>query len=466
MWSPEGRPTRALRRWSPALVLLLAACAGPRPAPEVIPGSLPSWPMRATDPTAGLSPPPLPAVGDFWLRRVRMAELRRLDDAVRRHLGPGRPALVLVTGSTTLRRLARDPRAHGLLHCGRRVCRLRAPLHVARGATLRLEDLVLRLEATEGALLSVAGRLAAVRVEVRGERRGVPDRFVAPERFRPFLAVHTGGRAELEDCRLAHLGYAAPRAYGLVFAADRPRGPPPTGRVVRCTIEDLYYGLYARAATGLVLRENRLRASVRYGLDLYGGTRRVVMVDNRVSGTRERHGIVLSTDVRQVLVARNVSRHNAGAGLVVHRRSHGVAVIGNRLEDNRRSGLAVYDSARVLVRGNRIARNGDYGLRVRDSEAVAVIANRFAANRPAALRLYTVRGRTGVLLQGNRFVSPARGELAGTGIAWIALTANRPPLSWTGPAAWVRALARLGDRPGLVRDPRRIGRTISWHTME
>lgn len=462
MWSPERRA-----RVLPLVPLLfLAGCGGPVVGDlRLLPGPPPPLPEPPPDPTATLGVPPVPEPGPFRLRRMRVADLAVLDGDVRRDVGAARPALVLESGTATLRALARRPEARGLLSCAPARCRLAAPLHVAAGAVLRIEGLELRLESRAGALLSVSGRLVLRNGRLVAVRGGRPDRFADPGTFRPFLAVHAGGRADLADCTLAHLGYRAPRAYGLVFAAFDPRAglPPPTGTVAGCRMVDLHDGLYARAAEGLRIVGNRVEGSVRYGIDLFGGTRRVLVADNRVTGSG-RHGLVASTRVADVLFRANESRANAGSGLVVHGDSVRIAAAGNVLADNRGSGIAIYEGREVLISGNRIARNRDYGLRVRNGVRVVVADNLFEANRPAQLRVHATRPGGIVTLARNRFSPEAVAEIGSGPLAALAVFANSPPLRWKGERRWSDALARLGGG-GTVYRPDSGITPAALHTM-
>ena len=463
MWSPE----RALPALRPLLLpLLLAGCGGPMVGDlRILPGPPPPVPAPPSDPTAGLAVPPVPDPGPFRLLRARAGDLDRLDDRVRADVGPRHPALVLASGTTALPALARRPAARGLLACEGARCRLSAPLHVAAGATLRVEDLELVLDSREGALLSVSGRLVLRRARLRAERDGRPDRFAGPSTFRPFLAVHAGGRADLSDCALEHLGYRAPRAYGLVFAAGgRDAGPPPTGTVVRCRMIGLHDGLYARAASHLRIVANRVEGAVRYGIDLFGGTRRVLVADNRVRGSG-RHGLVASTRVFDVLFRANHSRTNGGSGLVVHGESGRIAVVGGRFSGNRKSGIAVYEGRDVLVRESRIADNRDHGVRVRNGTRVMLAANLFVANRPAQLRIRATRPGGSVAVLENRFLPHARAEIGRGPPALLAVFANAPPPAWSGVREWTAALARLSEAGGIVFRPD-AGISAGSHTME
>ena len=63
-------------------------------------------------------------------------------------------------------------------------------------------------------------------------------------------------------------------------------------------------------------------------------------------------------------------------------------VAGNRLIDNRRDGIAIYESHDNLVALNEVRRNGAVGIRVRAGENNAIANNTIAGNLEHGLRVY------------------------------------------------------------------------------
>ncbi len=389
------------------------------------------------------------------------------------------PAIHLVRGTADLETIAaRLPPSGGtpLLRCRERSCELRAPLFVDADATLVIADRTVALDAGRGAMLVAAGRLFLERATLTGRDGGGPALFREPARFRPFLLVLSGGRGILRDSRLGHLGFAAGRAYGLTFAADRPGGelPPPTGIIIGSEIRGLYYGFYSHAARGVRILDNLFRDNIRYGIDPHDDSRELLIAGNRVEGTRERHGIILSRRVRDSAVIGNRATGNGGSGIMLDRRSDRVLVADNLLEANGGDGISVYESDDARLLRNIARDNARTGIRVRNSRRVVIAGNRIVANRDAGIRLYTgpapktaaefgpdFAARTSGLLENNFLDANTGGDIVvkGAGVEWLALVRDGPPPADPrigGDRIWRRALAAVTGRATLLVDSRLV----------
>ena len=386
------------------------------------------------------------------------------------------PAIHLVRGTADLEAIAaRLPREAPLLRCRERSCELRAPLFVDAGATLVIADRTVALDAGRGAMLVAAGRLFLERATLTGREGGGPALFREPERFRPFLLVLSGGQGILRDSRLAHLGFAAARAYGLTFAADRPEDglPPPTGTITGSEIRGLYYGFYSDAARGVRILDNRFRDNIRYGIDPHDDSRDLLIAGNRVEGTRERHGIILSRRVRDSVVIGNRVSGNGGSGIMLDRRSDRVLVADNILGNNGGDGISVYESDGARLLRNIVRDNARTGIRVRNSRGVVIAGNRIVANRDAGIRLYTGPAPRTAAELGADFAERLSGLLENNlldanegadivvkgGVEWLALSRYRPGpggLLVKGDRIWRRALAAATGREVLLVDSRLV----------
>ena len=387
------------------------------------------------------------------------------------------PAIRLVRGTADPEAIAaRLPGETPLLRCRERSCELRAPLFVDTGATLVIADRTVLLDADRGAMLVAAGRLFLERATLTGREGGGPALFREPARFRPFLLVLSGGEGILRDSRLAHLGFAAARAYGLTFAADRPQEglPPPTGTISRSEIRGLYYGFYSDAARGVRILDNLFRDNIRYGIDPHDDSRDLLIAGNRVEGTRERHGIILSRRVRGSAVIGNRVSGSGGSGIMLDRRSDRILVADNLLENNGGDGISVYESDGARLLRNIARGNARTGIRVRNSRGVVIAGNRIVANRDAGIRLYTgpaprtaaefgpdFAARTSGLLQNNFLAANEKGDIVvrGDGIEWLALVRDNPApaaLRIGGAASWRRALAAVTGGATLLVDSRLV----------
>lgn len=347
------------------------------------------------------------------------------------------------------------------------VVTLRLPLLVKPGAGLVVlgeETPTLRLSTDRGAFLMNAGRLDVIDAEVVGwdEAAGVPSEFAKKTEFRPFLASLVRSRTNLAGSRFAHLGYAAPTAYGLSLSShpDRAHGEPtddsPSGVLVGNTFTGLYYGFYSFEARDVAIVDNTYDGCIVYGIDPHDRSTRLVIARNRAFGTRERHGIIGSRGISDSYVVGNVSYDNAGSGVMLDRQCRNNVVADNRVYNNGQ-GVAIYESPDNLIVGNVIASNAKSGVRVRNSVGCVVQGNTVVGNgdyafeasarrlddhekRAARRDLYETRLEAWFhdnRLGGNRGVAKA----SGLGLLRLAGVKSAP------------TVAALGERLGVELNP-------------
>lgn len=451
---------------------------------EWSPPALPDLSARRTEARAV----PVPEPGAFEIALVPATTLPRLRNRYLEVAARGAvyggdrkriPAIHLLRGTADLPAIAaRMPEDRRLLVCTETACELRAPLFIDAGASLVIADRRLALEAARGAMLVTAGRIFLERAELVGSENGRPALFREAGRFRPFLLVLSGGAGIIRNSRLSHLGFAAGKAYGLAFAADArraPDAPPPTGIVVGSEITQLYYGFYTFSAKEMLVLDNLFRDNIRYGIDPHDGSRDLLIAGNRVEGTRERHGIVLSRRVTDSVVIGNRVSGNGGSGIMLDRRSDRNLVADNIATGNGADGISIYESNAIWLLRNILRDNGRTGIRVRNGRGVVLAENRITANRDAGIRLYTgpspktaaelgaeFMPRLSGLLQDNLLRDNEAADIIvkGGGVEWLALVregAGKAAPVVKGDRAWRRALtATAADREVLLFDSRLV----------
>ena len=340
-------------------------------------------------------------------------------------------ALVLRRGSFELAELARRLADPAVLERNGDTFTLRRPLVVRRGAALVVpEGSVLRLSTKDAAFLVNGGQLILRGAEVTSwdARRGAPSELERDRRFRPFVAATGGSWTEIADSRLTHLGYDAAKSYGLsLVAASSSLGAagPPRGRITGSRIVGNYYGFYSYEAEGLVIAGNVFVDNVVYGIDPHDRSRRLVIADNTVTGTRRKHGIVVSRGVSESWIVGNRAVGNAGTGIVIDADSTDNVVADNLAGANRGDGLSLFESGRNLMWGNLSIANRKSGLRIRNGWAIEVHRNAFVGNGYDGVEAYAEkleppldnRWRAGAELQlglslgDNRFAGNARSAI-------------------------------------------------------
>ena len=253
----------------------------------------------------------------------------------------------------------------------------RLPIDIKPGATLQIGDDVkdFRLSLDRGAFLVNEGKLfiTGSRLEAWNEAARGPAVFRDKHDFRPFLVSWAGSETYIVDSVVAHLGFAATKAYGVSISQFSPKlaplfkRPRPTGWLINSEFFDNWYGFYCYEADDVVIRGNNYHDNIKYGIDPHDRSRRLIIAENRASGTKEKHGIIVSREVNDSWIFDNKSFENGLSGIVVDRSSVNNVVAHNQVYRNRADGITIYESPNTLLWQNLVVGNERHGIRVRNS---------------------------------------------------------------------------------------------------
>lgn len=282
----------------------------------------------------------------------------------------------------------------------RTVFLLKTPLFIDADATLVLTDgQELRLETATGTYLSVYGTVYASGAKILGwdSAAGTPSAFKDSKEFRPFLAFWKGSSAFLAGNSFENLGFFGPKAYGLSFATNTFSEFVPDLRdgtiwLVENAFSELYYGLYTLGVSGLRVVGNTYDRNIANAIDPHDGSENLLIARNKVTGTVEKHGILLSGDIRNSWVVQNEVSRNAGSGIVLERGSTGNLVAFNTVSDNAGDGVAFYESSDNLGWKNMISRNGRDGIRIRNSNDIRIRHDKVLKNGGFGVETYSADG--------------------------------------------------------------------------
>lgn len=297
--------------------------------------------------------------------------------------------LMIDHGLVTLSTLARQfPDA--VVDQGDGVYLARLPIVVgAKAALLVDQGNTLRLSEDRGAFLVNAGECFIMQAHLLGwrEKTNGPATFSGDKHaFRPFYTAWSGSQTYMFGSEIAHLGSATTKAYGLslsTFSASdvvyAPKGlkleQRPTGWLIENRFHDMFYGFYSFEADDVVILRNVYTDNYYYGIDPHDRSRRLIIAENRVSGTKVRHGIIGSREVDDSFIFRNVSFNNHLAGIMLDRLSNRNVVAQNITHDNGSDGIAMYESHNNLIWANQVYRNAHHGIRFRNSRNTAIVDN-------------------------------------------------------------------------------------------
>ncbi len=310
-------------------------------------------------------------------------------------------ALVIDSGAFTLESLYKAVNDDLLLkRSGRRLYILSVPLVIEAGAVLFMgEGDSLLLSADKGALISNFGDLFIHGAVVKGWNidKNQPAFYKNSQKFRPYIVSWCGARADIVTSEIGYLGYAASKSYGLTYTSctgtlyeeEYPNAIGATGKIVNSRIKDLYFGFYSYEAVDISITGNHFDTNIVYGIDPHDRSKNLVIAGNKVTDTREKHGIILSREVTNTYIVNNQVERNAGSGIMLDRNSYQNIISDNIVSNNAGDGISIYESPGNFLKRNNINANGSVGLRVRNSWNIVSLNDTFQSNRSNAVQLYT-----------------------------------------------------------------------------
>ena len=113
------------------------------------------------------------------------------------------------------------------------------------------------------------------------------------------------------------------------------------------------------------------------------------MSENWISGTAERHGLIISREVNHSYIMHNHCEGNQRAGIMLDRSSTHNVVAFNETFYNGTDGIALYESQHNVLYGNHSKGNASAGIRLRNSWDVDVHNNLVEEHEGYGFRGYT-----------------------------------------------------------------------------
>jgi len=211
---------------------------------------------------------------------------------------------------------------------------------------------------------------------------------------RSFVLARDGAQMVIRRSAMRYLGYLANESYGVAFRLEGTGG-----EVVDSDLGHNFYGLYAYKVRGLVVRNNDVHDSVRYGIDPHTGSNELTIVGNRAF-RNGKHGIILAEGCGDSTIRDNVSYDNALHGIVLYAGSNRNLVVGNLAYGNGDQGININASDGNRVEGNTVYGNGADGIGVgKEARDNRLVGNIVRDNRANGIYLYT--GAVGTTVEGN-----------------------------------------------------------------
>ena len=253
----------------------------------------------------------------------------------------------------------------------------------------------------KGGFLVAAGNLYIVNSQLKGwdETNNKPAELIEDwTNFRPFITTWDGSRLYMANAQIHNMGYAASKSYGISISTNSVVQEeffeefgdllPPSGWIVNTEFHNMYFGFYSYEAEDFVLYKNKYIDNVLYGIDPHDRSERLIIAYNHVTGTLEKHGIIISREVNDSFIFNNISEYNKGSGFMLDRMCENTVLANNVASFNEGDGITLYESPHNTLINNVMEHNQNSGLRLRNSWGVKIYGGRIAMNKSQAIIAY------------------------------------------------------------------------------
>jgi parallel beta-helix repeat protein len=275
----------------------------------------------------------------------------------------------------------------------------RAALEIAGPAVRRLK---LRSDAQGFVWIKAFGaRLAFVDTCVTSWDSGQSRVDINDADGRSFVLARAGSQMDIRGSELSYLGYYANESYGVAW-----RQPGTSGSAIDSRFGHNFYGLYSYEASDLVIRDNEVHHSTRYGIDPHSRSARL-LIEGNIAHHNGKQGIILAEECTDSTIRGNTVYANALHGIVIYQRSNNNLVEGNISYSNGLQGININDSASNMLRANTTYDNAEAGIGVGQNAANNQLAgNTVRDNRKDGISFYS--DATGYIVRDNIVSGNAR----------------------------------------------------------
>jgi poly(beta-D-mannuronate) C5 epimerase len=257
----------------------------------------------------------------------------------------------------------------------------------------------LLLSQEQTVFIANAGDLFIMHTKVTGwsEKNNSPAAFKDKSIYRPFLVSWSGGRMYIAGSEIASLGYRKGKSYGITYSSCEPctevnpKLPRPTGAIVGNSFTDMYFGFYSYEADDIAIVNNVYTNNAVYAIDPHDRSRRLIIAGNTASGSRKKHGIIISRNVNDSWIFNNISHDNHGSGIMIDRASQNNVVANNTSAHNEGDGITFFESQNNTLYNNTVYKNNLSGIRIRNSWNIKMLNDRISDNGRVPVAIYTVQ---------------------------------------------------------------------------
>lgn len=238
------------------------------------------------------------------------------------------------------------------------------PIIIGKEAKLKISNSKVFLETSSG---TAAGN-TPVFIEILGNALLINSRITSwdpvihmpspdPYHPRPFLTVTDGGKMDILNSTLTHLGYSRGGINDTRYARAAVEYHNTNNfLIVNSTIAFNYYGFYSANASGFKIIGNNVYSQTGYGLDPHTGSKNFI-VDSNYIHDNGNQGIICSIECKNVTITNNLVDHNV-EGIGLHWLTNSSIVQDNVIRYNAKYGIFIQKhSFNNMVENNTLIDN-------------------------------------------------------------------------------------------------------------
>ena len=280
---------------------------------------------------------------------------------------------------------------------------VRLPIAIYPEAGLIIKDLdkPVLLSQDNGGFIAAAGDLFIINSTVTAwnEEQKKPATIDDNiEKFNPFITTWDGSKFYVADSIMNNLGYAASKSYGITistndvvqeeFFEEYGDLSVPTGWIINSEFNNMYFGYYSYETEDFVIYNNKYHDNLIYGIDPHDRSERLIIANNFITGTKVKHGLIISREVNNSWIINNTSEYSEGSGIMIDRDCQNTVIANNISRFNKGDGITLYESPHNILIDNIVTDNEGTGIRIRNRWDVDVFGGRIALNEEQAFIVY------------------------------------------------------------------------------
>ncbi len=218
-------------------------------------------------------------------------------------------------------------------------------------------------------LVARGGAMKFDGVHVYASEDGTPDTTYYDGRS--FLLAENGGRMDVLNAEISHLGWGDGEPSGLSWRKMGMESGDPTrldhirtgstGSILNSRIHDMYFGQYSYEAYGLVVKNSEFYDNLYYGFDPHDYSTNFEVAYNKVYNNGK-HGIIFSRGCVLNRIHHNEVWGNKEHGIMLDRGSNNNQIYENTVYNNS-DGIAIFQSEKNIIRDNMLTGN-ERGVRI------------------------------------------------------------------------------------------------------